>query len=208
MLPATIPIFPLPNAVLFPGVFMPLHIFEPRYRRMVADVLSGERIIGMVLLRPGWEDHVEGRPAVYETGCAGLLTHVEQLPDGCYDIVLKGLARFRVRSEDQSRPYRMAAVETLDDAVDQTERDALEAGRQELELALTPLLERAERCLPSNLADEELVNGLSQYLDLQPVERQALLECPGSGSRCRLLLELLQMKAMTKRPQAGPALIH
>ena len=65
MLPAIIPIFPLPNAVLFPGVFLPLHIFEPRYRAMVADALEGDRLIGMMLLKPGWESDYEGRPPVY-----------------------------------------------------------------------------------------------------------------------------------------------
>ena len=73
MLPATIPIFPLPNAVLFPNVFMPLHIFEPRYRAMVSDALAGDRIIGMVLLKPGFEADYEGRPPVYPIGCAGVI---------------------------------------------------------------------------------------------------------------------------------------
>ena len=63
MLPPTIPIFPLPNAVLFPNVFMPLHIFEPRYRAMVADALAGDRIIGMVLLRAGFERGLRGPAA-------------------------------------------------------------------------------------------------------------------------------------------------
>ena len=71
-------IFPLPNVVLFPNVFLPLHIFEPRYREMVADALDGDRIIGMVLLRPGWEGDYEGRPPVYPIGCAGLITHAER----------------------------------------------------------------------------------------------------------------------------------
>jgi Lon protease-like protein len=74
MLPPIIPIFPLPNVVLFPSVFLPLHIFEPRYRAMVRDALGGDRIIGMALLRPGWDAHYEGSPAVYEVGCAGLIT--------------------------------------------------------------------------------------------------------------------------------------
>src|SRR5687767_3145429 len=68
MLPPTIPVFPLPNVVLFPNVFLPLHIFEPRYRRMVDDALNGDRIIGMVLLRAGWERDYDGRPAVYAVG--------------------------------------------------------------------------------------------------------------------------------------------
>src|ERR1051325_687003 len=100
MLPPIIPIFPLPNAVLFPNVYLPLHIFEPRYRAMVSDALKGDRIIGMVLLQPGYESQYEGRPPVYTTGCAGLITHAEPLADGRYNIVLRGIAKFRITAED------------------------------------------------------------------------------------------------------------
>src|SRR5213082_1852536 len=92
-----LPLFPLPTVVLFPNVFLPLHIFEPRYRDMVADALTGDRLIGMVLLKPGWESNYEGRPPVYPIGCSGLMTHVERLSsDGHYNIVLRGVERFRV----------------------------------------------------------------------------------------------------------------
>ena len=77
-----LPLFPLPNVVLFPNVFLPLHIFEPRYREMVADALADDRMIGMVLLRPGWEHDYEGRPPIYPVGTSGLITNVERLPDG------------------------------------------------------------------------------------------------------------------------------
>ena len=110
MLPPTLPLFPLPNVVLFPNVFLPLHIFEPRYRDMVADALDGDRMIGMVLLRPGWEGAYEGRPPVYPVGCAGLITHSERLSDGRYNIVLRGLEKFRIAGEDDSRAYRQARV--------------------------------------------------------------------------------------------------
>ena len=86
MLPPTIPVFPLPNVVLFPNVFLPLHIFESRYRKMVDEALGGDRIIGMVLLRPGWEQDYEGRPSVYPIGCAGVITHAERLADGRFEI--------------------------------------------------------------------------------------------------------------------------
>src|SRR5512138_2484886 len=99
MLPLTIPLFPLPNVVLFPNVCLPLHIFEPRYREMTADALAGDRIIGMVLLRPGWEGNYEGRPPIYEVGCAGLITHAENLDDGRYNLVLRGMEKFRVLRE-------------------------------------------------------------------------------------------------------------
>src|SRR5690348_12988240 len=96
-----LPLFPLPNVVLFPGVSLPLHIFEPRYREMVADALSGDRLIGMVLLRPGFEATDDAHPPIYPLGCSGVITHVEELPDGRYNIVLRGIDRFRVVSEDQ-----------------------------------------------------------------------------------------------------------
>src|SRR6476661_3094275 len=108
-----LPLFPLPTVVLFPNVFLPLHIFEPRYREMVADALAGDRIIGIVLLRPGWEPEYEGRPAVYRIGCAGVVTNAERLPDGRYNIVLQGLEKFRVIDEDDSRSYRIAQVEGI-----------------------------------------------------------------------------------------------
>src|SRR5689334_21904912 len=105
------PLFPLPNVVLFPGVFLPLHIFEPRYRELVADALTGDRLIGMVLLRPGWEADYQGRPAVFPIGCSGVITHVEQLENGRYNIVLRGVERFRILEEDHQRSYRRAVVE-------------------------------------------------------------------------------------------------
>src|SRR2546426_2231703 len=89
-----LPLFPLPNVVLFPNVFLPLHIFEPRYRDMVALALATDRLIGMVLLRPGWEGNYEGRPPVFPIGCSGVITHVERLDDGRYHLVLRGVDRF------------------------------------------------------------------------------------------------------------------
>ena len=74
MPPFSIPLFPLPTVVLFPNVLLPLHIFEPRYRQMVEAALGGDRMIGMVLLKPGYEADYEGSPAIYRTGCAGLIT--------------------------------------------------------------------------------------------------------------------------------------
>src|SRR5690242_2842204 len=110
-----LPLFPLPNVVLFPNVFLPLHIFEPRYRQMVADSLASDRIIGMVLLKPGWQRDYEGRPPIYPVGCSGVITHVERLADGHYNMVLRGLERFRVLQEDESRPYRRALAQTIGD---------------------------------------------------------------------------------------------
>jgi hypothetical protein len=198
MLPPTIPIFPLPNAVLFPNVFMPLHIFEARYRTMVADAIAGDRIVGMVLLQPGFEADYDGRPAVYPVGCAGVLTHSEPLPDGRYNIVLRGIEKFRITGEDASRPYRLAHVEPLPEAVPEEDRAALRRHRQRLEALLAAAIERsgADPKFPPAVADEDLVNALAQYLALEPLERQALLERDGVLARGRGLIELLEMRTM------------
>jgi uncharacterized protein len=201
MLPDTIPLFPLPNVVLFPNVFLPLHIFEPRYRQMVADTLDGDRIIGMVLLRPGYEANYEGRPPVYPVGCAGVITHAESLSEGRYNIVLRGLEKFRVTGEDRSKPYRLAHVEPLPEMIAVEDRDAVRKHRTRLEALLAAAIERsgADPKFPPAVPDEDLVNALAQYLQLEPLERQALLERQGVLDRCRGLIELLEMKTMTPR---------
>lgn len=201
MLPVTIPIFPLPNVVLFPNVFLPLHIFEQRYRAMVADSLRGDRIIGMTLLRPGYEADYEGRPPVYPVGCAGVITHAEPLPDGRFNIVLRGLEKFRIAGEDQTRPYRLAHIEALPEDTPEADRGALRRQRRRLEALLAAALERtgAEPRFPPAVADEDLVNALAQYLELDQLERQALLERDGVLARCRGLIELLEMKRLAPR---------
>ena len=201
MLPPSIPLFPLPNVVLFPNVFLPLHIFEPRYREMVADALRGDRIIGMVLLRPGYEANYEGRPPIYDVGCAGVITHSHPFPDGRYDIVLRGMEKIRITSEDQSRAYRIGHVDPISEMIPADEAQPLRHQRQRLEAVLAAAVERvrAEPKFPPSVPDEDLVNALAQYFELEVVERQALLECHGVLARCRALIDLLEMKLHTPR---------
>jgi Lon protease-like protein len=205
MLPPTIPIFPLPTVVLFPNVFLPLHIFEPRYRAMVSDALEEDRIIGMVLLRPGWEQDYDGRPAVYPVGCAGLITHAERLPDGRFNIVLQGLEKFRIRDEDDSRSYRLARVDSIEESLTEDDKDEMRLARRRLEALLVPQPKGrgGEPKVPASMADEDLVNALAQYLELEPVEKQALLERNGLLNRCRSLIELLEMKVIVARHKWG-----
>ena len=204
-LPDRIPIFPLPNVVLFPQVFLPLHIFEPRYRDMVADAVEGDRLIGMVLLREGWERHASPNPPIFPIGCAGRITHVASLPDGRYNIVLRGVDRFRVRNEDHSRAYRIAEIDLLADGAIAGWQKHLQAGRRRIE----DLLDRqaaigAASRIPPGMADAELVNVLSQYLAFEPIEKQALLEKGGPCERCTALIDLLEMRSMTNgKPFSG-----
>jgi Lon protease-like protein len=205
ILPATIPLFPLPNVVLFPNVTLPLHIFEPRYREMVADALDGDRIIGMVLLRPGWEKDYEGRPGIYGVGCAGLITHADRTDDGRYNLVLRGLEKFRIRQEDHQRSYRVAEVEPILEPINERDRDVMHAERRRLEMLLVPQPEGrgVDPKMPPSMPDDELVNALAQYLDLEVVEKQALLERDGLVNRCRSLIDLLEMKDLISRRDWG-----
>src|SRR4051812_20135957 len=143
MLPSTIPVFPLPNVVLFPNVFLPLHIFELRYRAMVSDALAGDRIIGMVLLQAGYEAEYERQPPIYPVGCAGVITHAEPLDDGRFNIVLRGIEKFRVTGEQPGKPYRRAEIEALAEDTPEPDRGAIRAQRQRLEALLAAAVERS-----------------------------------------------------------------
>ena len=206
-----LPIFPLPNVVLFPNVFLPLHIFEPRYREMVADAVSADRMIGVVLLRPGWEKDYEGCPPVYPIGCSGVITHVERLADGRYNIVLRGLERFRILDEDQGRAYRRAIIEPMvESRLGADDRRAIRACRSRLDSMLAPAAEKAggDPRMPAAMADEDLINALAQYLDLEPLEKQALLEQRCLRTRAQSLVELLEMKMMALRTPGRSTRAH
>jgi hypothetical protein len=203
-MPELLPLFPLPTVVLFPNVFLPLHIFEPRYRQMVADALDGDRLIVMVLLKPGWEGEYEGRPAIYPVGCTSVITHVERLPDDRYNIVLRGVDRVRIDAEDAGRQYRRAAVTPLpEQPTSADDRPALEHLRAHLESLVVPA--GAEIRMTAGVSDEEIVNALAQYLDLETIEKQALLERESVLERARALIDLLEMKMLMTRHAGGAA---
>ena len=212
MFPSSLPLFPLPTVVLFPNVFLPLHIFEPRYRQMTADALAGDRLIGMVLLRPGNDADHEGRPPVYDTGCTGLITHAERLDDGRFNLVLRGLEKFTVLGEEDpavGRLYRSAFIRPIDETIPQADRSPLREARRKLEGLLEPLFAGTmESRLPQNMPDDDLINALAQYLDFDPLEKQALLERLGPLARCRSMIELLEMKALLKHSAGDAGLVH
>ncbi len=198
MLPTEIPLFPLPNVVLFPAALLPLHIFEPRYRAMVADALENDRLIGMVMLRPGWEPKYEGAPPVYPIGCAGFITHADRLPDGRYNILLRGQEKFRIEDErfagDGDQRYRVARIESIPEAP-RPASGAPSDARQRLERLIAKRLHRnPDDTIPKDIPDADLIHSIAQHLE--PLEKQALLECNGLLERCRVLVELLEMKTI------------
>lgn len=193
-LPSEIPLFPLPEVSLFPGVSRPFVIFEPRYRAMIADALEGDRIIGMVALRPGFEKDYEGRPPIYEVGCAGRIQQYEKLPDGRYLILLSGLTTFRIASEDQRKPYRLARVEAVPELLKSEERGALSTLRERLTQLLYLSLPLGVEPPDPDLDDEEFVNVTAQNLRMPEAARQQLLEQNSVLARARALVERLDRK--------------
>lgn len=208
-LPSLIPLFPLPNVVHFPRVVLPLHIFEPRYRALVRDALGGTRLIGMVLLRADRQVDDPAIPRVFEHGTAGDIVRSEELADGRFNIVLRGVREFRILEEVRRVPYREARVEWRPEAGGVLAPAARERlARLVGEFARRQNPEAAGRFAPP--ADDELfVNLVSQQLGLPVIERQALLEAEGLHERAERLGSVLEfhMQALrsgavtTARPQ-------
>ena len=190
-------LFPLPNVVLFPRVALPLHIFEPRYREMVADVRAAEGRIGMVLLRPDGAPEPGGDPPIFPVGCGGSIGRFELLEDGRSNLVLEGERRFRIVREVPGRAYRRAEVDWLGDG--EEERSAFELPA-DLLAAAEEVLRRDGRTFKGRLADhlpEEpavLVNSLAAALEFSVVEKMALLECASAAERATRLRDLLQFR--------------
>jgi len=199
-IPPMIPIFPLEVTMLFPGVDRPLHIFESRYRAMVADALKGDRIIGMATLKPGYEANYEGRPPVYDVGCAGVITEVEELPGGRFNIVLRGVVKIRITGEDESRAYRLARVDALPEVLDAGEKAALHKYRLRLEELIT---KGSDSTVPPETSDEHLVNMVAQHFPLGLAERQALLELNSVLLRVRALIDLIESRTTKPRLAAS-----
>jgi Lon protease-like protein len=204
-LPSTIPLFPLPNVVLFPGVPLPLHIFEPRYRDMVRDAHGGHEIIGMVLLRGDWQKDYEGNPDIFETGCAGKLVNVEKLPDGRFNVLLHGMREFTVRRHVLDRSYRQAEVlwrKGGHAALGNSCRNTLvQLLTQFLQVGLAS---PAYRLLQDRaLSDELLVNFFSYALEIDPLEKQGLLQSDTLQGRAQRLIEIIEFHLEESRLTLG-----
>jgi uncharacterized protein len=207
-----IPLFPLPGVVLLPGTTLPLHIFEPRYRVMVADALEGgSGTIGMAMMKPGWERRGPS-PPIFPVGGAGRIVEAEQLPDGRYNIVLAGEFRYRVVEESPPAPYRVASVERLASTPfpSSTRAAAVCAEAAGLFLELGETMELPP--LPEEEFDpERLASELALRLRYEPAELQAFLEKDSLPDRFSLLLarmrewrERIRFLAPFRPGQPGP----
>ena len=186
-------IFPLPGAILFPGLQLPLHIFEPRYRELVGSALAKDRLIAMIQPQRGGEN-----APLYEVGCVGRIGDVEALEDGRYNIVLEGEARFRMLRElDVTTAFRQIEAELIDDPEDEVlssvERAAFEfeAKRFAAMQGYSVDWDSVER-----LDDETLINGVAQIAPFDSAAKQALLEADDLSQRCELMIQLMQFFAL------------
>jgi len=193
-----VPVFPLPGLVLFPGVLLPLHVFELRYRALVREALSGERLIVLALLLPGWERDYHGSPEFHTLGCLARIDEVVWLPDDCYHLRLLGLGRSLLGRPVREFPFRTVRPRNLpqepfseDDALVRLERRALiDAATRCARLAEAA----GEQPWPIDeaLGLEPLVNTLCMGLAADPGEKLALLAMDSVLERARRARELME----------------
>jgi len=196
-----LPIFPLPNLVFFPQTRMPLHIFEPRYRQMIADAVASDMRFGIVLLRPGWENDYFGAPAVHPCGTLSVIEQALPLDDGRFNILVRGEVRFRIVDEISREPYRMARVV----ARPEQERGTSESYAQRTWLAdlsrqyLTYLPDQATVPEIDTVGIEALTNALIMSLNIEVEEKQRLLEIDDLVSRAEEVGDELQRRIESLR---------
>jgi uncharacterized protein len=200
-----IPLFPLPNLVLFPHTDVPLHIFEPRYRQMIADIAEGDRLIGMMLLKGDWERDYYAYPDIYSVGCAGKVERLVRMADGRFNLILQGLSEFKVIREIRDRPYRQAEVDWCNVPTESLAMsDAMMVHLRELLISYIgePAKDAWRGVVEQRgLRGAQLVNFLCFHLDLSPLEKQTLLEALDQRAAC--LLDVLTFKLAERN--TGPA---
>ena len=182
-------IFPLSGAILFPGLQIPLHFFEPRYRALISDALARDRRIAMI--QP--QSPVEGAP-LFDIGCVGKIGDVEAMEDGRYNVVLEGETRFRMLRElDVTTPFRQVEGELLDEPpegfLSSVERASFEREARRFADAQGYSVDWES---VTRLDDASLIDGVSQIAPFDPAAKQGLLEAETINDRCELLVQLMQ----------------
>lgn len=195
------PLFPLPGVVLYPRMLLPLHVFEPRYRRLLEVVLEGERLIGIVQLKEAGEADEEGRPEVCDFLCLGSVLRVERLPDGRSNLLLLGVSRARILRElALDEPFRVAEVALAPDEgpLDEEERHQLESRIvASCQAALSDQPQADEilsRILGSTAELSGLCNAIAACLPMDPGLRQAILATTDVRERALRVLEWLRRR--------------
>ncbi|MDG6079211.1 ATP-dependent protease [Erythrobacter litoralis] len=186
-------IFPLPGAILFPGLQLPLHIFEPRYRDLVGSALAKDRRIAMIQPQRGGEN-----APLYSVGCVGKIGDVEALEDGRYNVVLEGQHRFRLLRElDVTTKFRQIEAEKIEEPEEEYLSSVERAGfEREARRFATIQGYQVDWESVAQLDDETLINGVSQIAPFDSAAKQALLEANTLSERCELMVQLMQFFAL------------
>ena len=198
------PLFPLPNVVLFPRALLPLHIFEPRYRTMIADLLGGGQTLVIALLKPGWEEEYYGSPDVHPTACVGRVVQHQKLPDGRFNIMVQGEKKVFIERFEREEPYRIARVRGMEEdlawgslpGVGDMASQLIELYRRAHQRQGTAL--DLEQILGPNVTPEAVVNTIAMNVDTESQTRQQLLEMDGLELRYRALHQILRESSRTQ----------
>lgn len=190
----TAPIFPLPNVVFFPRTFLPLYIFEPRYRQMVADAETGEKLICMTLLKPGWQEDYEDAPPIHTLGTLGYMEFKNDRSDGTSNILLVGLTKVSIKEVESDEAYRVAELAPIPES----------RGEEDTELLKEKVFRAFERMsagsgfprIPQQFKEaidfEMAVNFLAAHLPIEAEEKQKLLELEDVALRARILVQFME----------------
>jgi hypothetical protein len=210
-----VPVFPLPDFVLFPRAVAPLHVFELRYRAMVRDVLRGERRIAFALLMPGWEHDYQGSPAFYPLGCLAQVESVTWQPDDCFDLWISGLSRVHFQRVTSEYPYRAARVSLVPQEPIDEDDPLVQLERRSLNESYEKIPESARLTTPApggwviddgrRLSFEGFVNAVCGALSIAPAEKLALLELDSLIERARKVRERIELglRAPTRAGEGG-----
>ena len=205
--PQSVPVFALPDVVLFPHAPLPLHVFELRYRTMVRDVLSGGRMFALALLRSGWEREYKGNPPLHPLACLARIDEVEWLVNDCYDLTVTGTVRVELGRTVRDYPYRSMTVRARDEEPFGADDPLVELERRALIMAVERFAEHGTLhpavagALDPRIDYAQLVNRVAMHLDIAPATRLALLaedSVVRRGHRVRELLEEQLRKPVRK----------
>ena len=194
-----LPIFPLPDVVLFPHTVLPLHIFEPRYRQMVQECLAGDKRLAMALLKPGWEKDYYGRPPIYPIAGAGEIVQHEELPDGRFNILVRGTLRIGITTElPPDKPYRIVRARPLADRYPDEDLESLATRIERLKVFYLRIVSEIQKGqeetakIFSGVKDPAIiVDRIAGAVISDTEARQKVLECVDVPARFSLVQEFL-----------------
>jgi Lon protease-like protein len=193
--PDVLPLLPVTDGVLFPSVSNEIQIIAPQHKLLVEDAVKGDSLMGLVTLVPGAVPDALGNGAIFPIGVVCVIDDVKRSANGLLYIIVRAVMRFRVTSEDASRAYRMGHLDLRPETLTPEDAATLRGLRQRID----ELARVVDNIVLPPKADDDRINALAFFMDLDLYERQSLLEKDGIIARARAMIELLTVKAAEKR---------